>query len=83
MRSMGFWWQLASTSIIYKFLSTNITWVIISGIGYIIYKLVFGDMLSAMFATILKALTKPKWPSGSGGWGWDKWGWGGGWDKKK
>lgn len=81
LKNVWFWANMSSTSIIYGFLHKNVTWIVIAGMGYIFYKLIFGDLLSSMFEAIVKAMAKKWW---WGGGGWDKgWGWGGGWEKKK
>jgi hypothetical protein len=56
LKKLEFWGQMANTSVIYGFLSKNITWTIIAGIGFIIYKLTLGDIVGMMLGAFMKAI---------------------------
>jgi len=60
LKNISFWQQLMNSSIIYAFLLKNITWIIIAGIGFIVYKLMLWDFIETFMVSMIKNLFKEK-----------------------
>ena len=60
LKRLDFWWQMSNTSMIYGMLYKNITWIIVAGVGFVIYKLVLGDIVMTVLGALMKAITSGK-----------------------